>query len=135
MYQLTKKFNICCSHRLNNPSLSEEENKELFGRCNNLPSHGHNYTIILTLEQKDINQRTGMILNFNEIKTIFKEIIDNRYDHQFLNDDIKFKDIVSSAENMCKVFFDLLKKEIPELCKIEIYETEGASAIYMEDTK
>jgi len=130
MYKLKKEFKICCSHRLHDKTISEEENKEVFGRCNNLPSHGHNYLITLYLKSPVLIN--GMILNFNAIKEIFQEKIDDRFDHRFLNDDELFKDIVSSAENMSKIFFDLLKTELRTLYKVEIEETNGASASWEE---
>ena len=33
------------AHRVHNPALSDEENKALFGKCNNPNWHGHNYTL------------------------------------------------------------------------------------------
>ena len=33
------------AHRVHNPSLSDEENRALFGKCNNPNWHGHNYTL------------------------------------------------------------------------------------------
>ena len=134
MFKLKKEFNICCSHRLNNESLSVNKNKQLFGKCNNLPSHGHNYRIILELKQETLDDMTGMIMNFDILKLIFKSIIDDRFDHHFLNNDRLFKNVVPTAENMCKIFYDLLKIKIPQLNRIEIYETEGSSAIYETPT-
>ncbi len=135
MYKLRKSFSISCSHRLHNDDLSEEENKSLFGKCNNLPSHGHNYTIILYLQKKELDKKTGMVRNFNEIKDVFKESIDDKFDHTFLNDSPEFEGIVPSAERMCKVFYDILKKYISELTEVEIYETATASASYVGDDK
>uniref|UniRef100_A0A8C5TCA1 6-pyruvoyltetrahydropterin synthase n=1 Tax=Malurus cyaneus samueli TaxID=2593467 RepID=A0A8C5TCA1_9PASS len=34
-------FSAC--HRLHSKSLSEEENRKIFGKCNNPNGHGHNY--------------------------------------------------------------------------------------------
>jgi len=129
MYKIKKEFSICCSHRLHNNEWSEDENRRIYGRCNNLPSHGHNYKIILFLKSITIDS-TGMIMNFNKLKEHFNKIIDNRFDHKFLNDDITFKNLVPTAENMAQIFYTLLKEQIEELYKVEIYETEGASAIY-----
>lgn len=131
MYEIKKSFCISCSHRLNNNSLSGGENKNIFGKCNNLPSHGHNYKIILHLKSKTL--KNGMIVNFNKIKKVFMNKIDEKFDHKFLNDCNDFKDIIPTAENMCKVFYNILKHDIKQLYKIEIYETETASALYYED--
>lgn len=132
VYKLKKEFSICCSHRLNNKNLSIKENKDIFGKCNNLPNHGHNYKIILNLKSNKLDPTTGMVQNFYELKDIFQICIDNKFDHQCLNEFKEFKNLVASAENMCKIFYDILKPHLSQLYKIEIYETEGASAIYEE---
>ena len=131
MYYIEKEFWICCSHRLNNDNLSIEENKKIFGKCNNFPGHGHNYKVILKLEVNDIEKNTGMIMNFYDIKEIFKKYIDDIFDHQHLNNLKHFEGIIPSAENMCKVFFDILKPHLKHLSEIKIYEIEGACAGYV----
>ena len=130
MYYLEKEFWICCSHRLHNIELTDEENKELFCKC--YTNHGHNYKIILGLESKRLKQTTGMIVNFYDLKKIFNDVIDIPFDHKCLNECLEFKDIIPTAENMCKIFFDLLKPYIDELYSIKIYETSGSSAQYVE---
>lgn len=40
---LTRRETFSASHRLNSPYLTEEENKEVFGKCNGINGHGHNY--------------------------------------------------------------------------------------------
>ena len=62
--------------------------------------------------------------------TVWFSLINTNLSDKFLNNCMGFENLVPTAENMCKIFFDILKKPIPELYAIEIYETEGASAIY-----
>lgn len=127
MYTITKKFSISCSHRLIDVEISEEENKKIFGKCFNLPAHGHNYTIILYLKSKTLKH--GMVLNFNEVKRIFMEEIDDKFDHHHLND---LMDTITTAENMCKLFYDILKKQLKQLYKVRIFETDTSYAEYEE---
>ncbi len=129
MFKLKKEFNISCSHRLFDMDASDETNSIIFGRC--CKNHGHNYKIILYLKSDSLKH--GMLLNFNEIKDIFNLHIDNVYDHKFLNDCPGFENVIPTAENMCKVFFNKLKVHLSTLYAVEIYETEGASAIYEDD--
>lgn len=132
MYYLEKEFWISCSHRLNNDLLSKEDNLNIFGKCNNDPSHGHNYQVVLKLKSEYVDLKSGMIVNFYDIKNIFNKYIDDVFDHKFLNDCKEFKCVVPTAENMCKVFYDILKKHISELYAVKIYETQGACAEYAE---
>jgi len=37
---------------LHNPSLSDEENKEIFGKCNNPNGHGHNFVVEVVVRGK-----------------------------------------------------------------------------------
>ena len=74
MYSLKKEFTISCSHRLHDPNLTDEENEKIFGKCNNAPSHGHNYLIILKLESKELG-KDGMIMNFYNYPLSDKEIL------------------------------------------------------------
>jgi len=133
MYKLKKNFKISCSHRLFNPKFSEEKNKELFGKCSNAPSHGHNYDIIVYLKEDILYEETGMLMNFDKIKKIFKKYIDDIYDHKYLNECPGFENKIPTAENMAKIFFDILKPTMLPLYAIEVEETDGASAIYEVD--
>ncbi len=40
---LTRVEQFSAAHRLHNPRLGVQENQEIFGKCNNLNGHGHNY--------------------------------------------------------------------------------------------
>jgi len=41
---LTRVYEFAAAHRLHSDQLSEAENWDLFGKCNNPAGHGHNYT-------------------------------------------------------------------------------------------
>jgi hypothetical protein len=47
---LSRRETFSASHRLHAPQLSEEANRELYGKCNNPNGHGHNYTIEVLLK-------------------------------------------------------------------------------------
>ena len=49
MVLLTRKIEFAASHLYNNPALSPEENRRVFGKCNNPHGHGHNYTLEVTV--------------------------------------------------------------------------------------
>src|SRR5688500_2971283 len=49
MVRLSQKFEFSATHRLHNPTLSDEENCRTFGKCNNPHGHGHNYEVQVTL--------------------------------------------------------------------------------------
>jgi len=115
---------------LQNDKLSKKKNTDLFGKCNT--NHGHNYKITLCFKSNVLDEDTGMILNFYEIKNIFNKYIDNIFDHKNLNDIYNFKNKIPTAENMAKVFYDIIKEKLGDLYAVEVYETDTAVAIYEE---
>ena len=40
-----QQYEFSAAHRLHVPSLSDEENRQTFGKCNNPAGHGHNYRV------------------------------------------------------------------------------------------
>jgi 6-pyruvoyltetrahydropterin/6-carboxytetrahydropterin synthase len=114
------------AHRLNNPAWTVEENKRVFGLCNNDNYHGHNYD----LEVKIVgvpNPNTGYVLDMKLLSETIKEEILNRFDHKNLNlDTIEFATLNPSAENIAIVIYGLLRAKLDASLdlKIRLYETE-----------
>ena len=46
---VTRRETFSAAHRLHSNQLTDEENRELYGPCNNLFGHGHNYSIEVSL--------------------------------------------------------------------------------------
>ena len=125
MMYITRKEHFSSSHKLENPQLTEEQNKAIFGKCSNF--HGHNYYIEVTLSGKP-DAQSGYVMDLKALKDIIHEEIISRVDHQFLNDVEIFKEIIPTTENMAMVFWKLLedriKKDNAKLYSIKLYETE-----------
>ncbi len=60
--ELTRRETFSASHRLQNSLLSDIENQQLYGKCNNLNGHGHNYVWEVTLRGQ-IDPKSGMVNN------------------------------------------------------------------------
>ena len=86
------------------------------GKCENL--HGHNYKVIVTIS--DEIKTDGMVKDYKIIKKTVKEKVIDRLDHTHLNDILENP----SSENLAIFIWDEIKKELPELIKVRIYETE-----------
>lgn len=41
--ELTRRLQFSACHRLNSTYLSAEENVKVYGKCNHINGHGHNY--------------------------------------------------------------------------------------------
>lgn len=141
---ITKEFGFDSSHRLNNPILSENENINIFGRCNNLPSHGHSYKLLVTVKKKCYEEdgedylENGMVINFTLLKKIVNESVIDIFDHHFIDDIECMKGRITTCENTIKVIWSLLEeplsKERVELVKLRLYETD-TSFCEMENDK
>src|ERR1700733_12225075 len=122
----SRAYSISASHRLNSNSLSDEENRTTFGKCNNPHGHGHNYRIEVTVGG-EIDSATGMVINMATLDSVVDKIVLARFDHMNLNLDPLFAERVSTTENLCVTVFNLLQAGLRPaiLEKIRIEETEN----------
>ena len=82
--RLERRFRFSASHLYRRPDWSEEENRARFGKCANLPGHGHNYRLFVTIEG-EVDPQTGFIIDLGTLdSTVTFKVID-RLDHQHLN--------------------------------------------------
>ena len=120
-----RKEHFNAAHRLNNPLLSVEENKSVFGKCNNNNFHGHNYELIVKVSGF-VDPITGYVVDMKLLSDIIKAEIIEKFDHKNLNLDlIEFKELNPTAENIAITIYNILKEKIEtkyEL-KIVLYET------------
>ncbi len=120
-----RRAHFNAAHRLHNPAWSDEKNKAVFGLCNNPNYHGHNYE----LEVKVVGEtdpETGYVIDLGQLKQIIYEEIEQRFDHKNFNVDVpEFKDLIPSAENICFVTWQLLRKRLPDNLDltVRLYET------------
>lgn len=121
---ITRTYRFCAAHRLHTDQLPDETNKKIFGKCNNLNGHGHNYTILVTVTG-ELDSRTGSITNVDALDQLVKDKIVDRFDHQHLNFDPAFAQVTTTGENLARLIWDLLVDQIPsgQLEKIGVIET------------
>ena len=123
---LTRAYEFAASHRLHSPHLSDQENQELFGKCNYVNGHGHNYVLEITVSG-DINPLDGRVMNPVELDRIVNHEVVDRYDHRHLNYDIpEFETLIPSTEVLTRVIWERLKSEIPspvQLYRVLVRET------------
>ncbi|GJL52901.1 MAG: 6-carboxy-5,6,7,8-tetrahydropterin synthase [Nitrospirales bacterium] len=127
---ITQAFHFSAAHRLHTEQLSLEVNRQIFGKCNNLHGHGHNYTVFVTVCEDGASP-----LLRGELNRLVTERIVRRFDHQHLNYDPAFQDVVTTGENLAKLIWGLLVKEIPDrrLQKIGVLETRDNYFEYVGD--
>ena len=132
MIFITRKHEFCASHRLFNPTFSDEKNKSTFGLCNNPNGHGHNYVLEVTLSG-EVSDDTGMVFDLKELKKLTHQEIVDKVDHKNLNVDVDFlKDIIPTAENLAIKFWEILEPKITkgQLYEIKLYESARNYVVY-----
>ncbi len=130
--ELTRRTHFAASHRLHSPYLSDEENQRLYGPCNNLYGHGHNYYLEVTV-QGEADPETGMIVNLAELDRIIQQEIISKVDHHHFNHDVLFtKDVIPTVENLVVTFWHILDTHLPEgmLKRLRLWESANNSAAY-----
>jgi 6-pyruvoyltetrahydropterin/6-carboxytetrahydropterin synthase len=105
---LTRRYWFCASHRLHNPALAEQENRQLYGKCNNRGGHGHNYHLELTVAGP-IDIRTGMVVDLGELDAFVQQRVLERFDQTHLNDEATFQSRVPTTENLCMEIYHIVK--------------------------
>lgn len=125
MVLLTRKIEFAASHRYHNPDFSAEENRRIFGKCNNPHGHGHNYTLEVTVAGEP-DPATGMVLDLKDLKEILEREVMQRMDHRFLNYEVKeLEGQIPTCENVARVIWNLLKPKITQgkLHRVRLYES------------
>jgi 6-pyruvoyltetrahydropterin/6-carboxytetrahydropterin synthase len=125
MVYVTRKVEFSASHLYNNPDFSPEENRRIFGKCNNPHGHGHNYVLEVTVAGEP-DPRTGMVLDLKELKDILQREILDRMDHRFLNVEVpELAGRIPTTETIAMTIWQLLEPRIHQgrLHRVRLYET------------
>jgi 6-pyruvoyltetrahydropterin/6-carboxytetrahydropterin synthase len=96
---LGRKYRLSASHRLFCESLSEAENRNVYGKCANPHGHGHNYTVEVTVGG-EVDPATGMVFDLAQLDGCVRREVLERFDHQNLNTLECFREIVPTTENL-----------------------------------
>lgn len=118
---VVKQFRFAAAHRLPNHH----------GACRNL--HGHTWKLEVGVTG-EINDVTGMIADFGEIKSIVNQVIIDKLDHQYLNE-LAIPDFPSdcpTAENMVNWMGSVLRRALRpiggRLAFVRLWESDTSYA-------
>lgn len=122
--ELGRRYRFSASHRLHSAKLSEEENRRVYGKCNNPHGHGHNYVVEVSVSGA-VDPATGMIANLADLDSFVEREVIEPFDHKSLNEDVAaFRENVPTTENICKEIFARLKRfQVAKLERVRVEET------------
>ena len=130
MYEVKKIFTFEMAHQL--VSCYSED-------CQNI--HGHSYKLEVSVRGKELNQ-DGMLIDFKLLKERVNLLVD-QWDHCFMaNTEVKQQINIAgkvflfagntTAENMAEYAYWFLKTLIPDIKRINLWETATGCASYWE---
>ncbi len=124
--KLTRRYRFSASHRLDTPALSAEQNRELYGKCNNPYGHGHDYVLDVTVAGTP--DESGQVTGREALDALVAERILARFDHRNLNTDIaELTGVVPTTESVAVAIERALAENWPlraRLDRVRISETE-----------
>ena len=112
MLTVTRSYDFSASHRLHSKSLTDAENAEIFGKCNWINGHGHNYDVEVTLTG-EANRKTGQLVDLDDLDNLVEEVVLKPYDHKHLNyDTMDFRELNPTSENLTRVIWNNLQEKL-----------------------
>jgi 6-pyruvoyltetrahydropterin/6-carboxytetrahydropterin synthase len=131
MMRVTRRYRFAASHRLHSAAFTEEQNRDLYGKCNNPHGHGHDYVLDVTAEGP--TQASGHVVHVPALDRLVSEEVLRDFDHRYLNADLpEFQGLVPTSENIMRVIENRLLAhwsatfpgEWPRLESIRLRETK-----------
>lgn len=129
--RVSRRYGFFASHRLHSRALSDEENREIFGKCNNPFGHGHNYEIEVTV-RGEVDPRTGRAVDLVALDALAEAEILAPFRYRNLNEELAaFQEVVPTTENLglqmdrrLREAWEKVFRDGPSLEKVRIWETE-----------
>jgi 6-pyruvoyltetrahydropterin/6-carboxytetrahydropterin synthase len=123
---LTRKVEFAASHVYHNPDFSPEENRRVFGKCNNPNGHGHNYTLEVTVKG-EVDGQTGFVLDLKDLKEILNREVMDVFDHRHLNKEVpEFASQIPTTENIAISIWNRIATKLnhgTHMHRVRVYET------------
>jgi 6-pyruvoyltetrahydropterin/6-carboxytetrahydropterin synthase len=130
---LERRYRFSASHLYRRPDWSEEANRARFGKCANLPGHGHNYRLWIGV-QGEIDPETGFVVDLGQLDKLVEERVVERLDHQHLNSalpEFAAGGAIPTSESLVRWIHEQLAGALPEgtrLVRLRLAEDEDLAA-------
>lgn len=137
---LRQRFDLAAAHRLDSPELSPEENRKIYGACNNPSGHGHNYVFEAAVEVPLSGRGSEGPFTLATLEKLADDLVIGPFDHKHLNEDTEVFDprrggVMPSVEHIARVFFERLEPGVAahggaRLVSVTVWETDRTCAAY-----
>jgi 6-pyruvoyltetrahydropterin/6-carboxytetrahydropterin synthase len=121
---LTRRYRIAAAHRLHSPALDAEENRRVYGKCNNPVGHGHDYGLEVTVAGP-VDAYTGRVCDVAALDAVVTREVLARFDHQDLDFVPELAGQVPTTESLCAAIDRLLRQvwQGAPVVRVEVRET------------
>ena len=136
MVYLTRRAEFSASHYYHNHEFTAEENRRLFGKCNNPHGHGHNYTLEVTVKG-EVDARSGFVVDLQQLKQIMNSEVMDALDHRHLNKEVpEFARQIPTSENIAIAIWNRLRPKltVARLHRVRLYETHDLFVDYFGES-
>ncbi len=122
-FYMTIEDKFQAAHRLYSLNLSEKENREVYGKCNNPNGHGHQYKVECAIGGK-FDERSGILYNLVEVNQVLSSTL-SEWDYKHLELETEdFKNTPSTGENIIEILWKKLDPQYNgNLHRLRIWET------------
>lgn len=135
MVYITRIERFNAAHKLWVENWTEEQNREMFGKCSNKNWHGHNYNLHVTIKGRP-DPVTGFVMDIKKLSKIIHVQIIEHLDHSNLNLDVEFipAGLQPTTENLVILIWQRLAAALQgfpcQLHAVKLWETETIYAEY-----
>ena len=136
---LRRRYRFSASHRYYRPEWSEEENRKRFGKCSQAPGHGHNYRLLIEVDEGEPHPETGFVVDLSALDQVVRETVLEPLDHQQIDhaiDAFAPGRSIPSSENLVLWIVELLRGRLPRgtrLRAVELMEDDDLGARWRDD--
>jgi len=136
--RLERRYRFSASHLYRRPEWTEDENRARFGKCANLPGHGHKYRLYVTVAG-EVDPRTGFVVDLGALDALVRAEVVERLDHQHLNAALaEFAEgaQIPSSENLVRWIHGRLEATLPagvRLVRLRVEEDEDLAAEWLAE--
>lgn len=101
MTRVTRSYRFSASHRLHTEELTPEQNRNLYGKCNNPFGHGHDYVLRVTVAGP-VSSATGRVISPGALDEYVRRRVVRIFDHRDMNTDVVDFQGVPTTENLAR---------------------------------
>ena len=120
---LGMRMAFSAAHRLHIRAFSDEQNVELFGKCNNPGGHGHRYVTETTIGG-EYDKRTGVLFDFVAFKSAIEEALESWQDTHLDLETEDFRENPSTGENIVRALWPKIDSGLKHrVARLRLWET------------